>query len=94
MTLNLSPEMEKRIVLVAQSQGVTPNEYVARALETALDARDAKRRQEAIALLESWRDPALAAEQKETGEYLIRVLDEDRPSDRKLFPPELKGISW
>ena len=33
-------------------------------------------------------------EQKETFEYLLRVLDEDRPSERKLFPPELKGISW
>ena len=30
----------------------------------------------------------------ETGEYLIRVLDEDRLSDRKLFPAELKGITW
>ena len=26
--------------------------------------------------------------------YLIRVLDEDRTSDRRLFPSELKGISW
>ena len=26
--------------------------------------------------------------------YLVRVLDEDRLSDRPLFPPELKGVTW
>jgi hypothetical protein len=35
-----------------------------------------------------------ATEQQETGDYLIRVLDEDRLSERKLFPPELKGVTW
>jgi len=30
-----------------------------------------------------------AAEQQETGEYLIRVLDEDRLSNRQLLPLEL-----
>ena len=33
-------------------------------------------------------------EQKETGDYLVRTLDEDRLSDRQLFPPELKGVTW
>ena len=28
----------------------------------------------------------LPQEQQETGQYLIRALDEDRLSDRKLFP--------
>jgi hypothetical protein len=27
-----------------------------------------------------------ATEQRETGRYLIQSLDEDRPSNRKLFP--------
>jgi len=42
----------------------------------------------AVALLESWCnvDEEQAAEQRETFEYLKRVLDEDRLSDRKLFP--------
>ena len=35
-----------------------------------------------------------AGEQRETIEYLVRALDEDRLSDRKLFPKELKGKSW
>ena len=49
---------------------------------------------EAIALVQSWLDEGDEREQKETGEYLIQALDEDRLSERKLFPAELKGISW
>lgn len=37
-----------------------------------------------IALLESWRDED-AQEQRETLNYLMKALDEDRPSSRKLF---------
>lgn len=44
-------------------------------------------------LLESWlKDDT--ENQKETGEHLVPSLDEDRLSDRKLFPPELKGVTW
>ena len=43
-------------------------------------------------------DAESAEEQRETIEYLVRALDEDRLSDRsfrrKLFPEELKGESW
>ncbi len=43
----------------------------------------------AIRLLDSWGEPTTEddeAEQRETWEYLKRVLDEDRLSYRKLFP--------
>ena len=33
-------------------------------------------------------------EQRETFDHLVRALDEDRLSNRKLFPEELKGESW
>jgi hypothetical protein len=40
-----------------------------------------------IELLESWlADPADAEEQRETLDTLMIALDEDRLSDRKLFP--------
>lgn len=43
--------------------------------------------EEAIALLRSWReDESDTEEQQETMEYLVRVLDEDRFTTRKLFP--------
>ena len=45
-------------------------------------------------LLRSWMDAESATEQRETIEYLVRALDEDRLSDRKLFPEEFKGESW
>jgi hypothetical protein len=92
LTIELSAELEQRILAAAAAAGVSPGEYAVKALDEKL--ADSNRRQEAIALLRSWRDPALAAEQKETGEYLVRVLDEDRTSERKLFPQELKGVSW
>lgn len=38
----------------------------------------------AVQLLRSWRMED-ELEQKETLGYLMKVLDEDRPSDRKLF---------
>jgi len=47
-----------------------------------------------VNLLQSWRDEEDAEEQQETGEYLIHALDEDRLSERKLFPIELKGVTW
>lgn len=45
-------------------------------------------------LIQSWMEEDDAGEQRETVEYLIHALDEDRLSDRKLFPKELKGKSW
>lgn len=46
------------------------------------------------ALFQSWKTEDAAGEQRETLEYLIRAMDEDRPPDRKLFPQELKGKTW
>jgi hypothetical protein len=47
-----------------------------------------------IDLLQSWIDGEDAEDQKETGDYLIKTLDEDRSSVRELFPAELEGITW
>ena len=46
------------------------------------------------ALIQSWMKGNDADEQGETIAYLIHALDEDRLSDRKLFPRALKGKSW
>jgi hypothetical protein len=45
-----------------------------------------EKNQVAIQLLDAWLAEPETQEQKETWEYLRRVLDEDRLSDRKLFP--------
>lgn len=52
------------------------------AAEMELPATDAA---SAIALLQSWCDED-AQEQRETWEFLKTALDQDRLSDRKLFP--------
>ena len=50
-----------------------------------------ERRTELITLLQTWIDEEDSEEQRETSEYLIRALDEDRLSDRPLFPlPQLR----
>ena len=62
---------------------------IARQAETARGHADGL-----VALIQSWIDGNDTAEQRETIEYLIHALDEDRLSDRKLFPRKLKGKSW
>jgi hypothetical protein len=47
-----------------------------------------------IDLLQAWIDGEDAEDQKETGDYLVQNLDEDRSSLRSLFPPELEGVTW
>ena len=46
------------------------------------------------AMIQSWTREDDAGEQQETLEHLVRALDEDRSSSRKLFPQQLKGKSW
>ncbi len=65
-----------------------------RALEQLADeARGAERSKGLAALIERWMadDPV---EQRETYAHITHALDENRLSDRKLFPEELKGKSW
>lgn len=92
ITLTVPPELEQRLTQAAEQQGVGVDAYALRLLEQHVPSSE--RRSELIALLQSWIDAADADDQKETGEYLVRVLDEDRLSDRKLFPPELKDVTW
>jgi hypothetical protein len=92
LTVDLPPELERRLRQEAQRQGVPTTEYAVQLLAKHVPPSD--RREAAIALLQSWIDEDDTEEQRATSEFLIKALDEDRPSDRKLFPPELKGISW
>jgi len=43
--------------------------------------------QAALDLLRSWREEGNEEEQRETWEFLQQALDEDRLSNRPLFPP-------
>lgn len=92
LTLNLSIELEQYLLQEANEEGLPVEALALQLLETSVLSR--RRQMEAINLLQSWIDDDDEEEQKETGQYLIQALDEDRLSDRKLFPPEMKGISW
>ena len=63
--------------------------------ERAAQGRSSRARAEGLGrLMRSWMNKDDAGEQRETMEHLVRALDEDRLSNRKLFPQELKGKSW
>ena len=94
MTLNveLSQVLEQRLTREADRRGVPVETLTLELLDEHLPAPD--RQAELVSLLKTWLDDGDPKEQRETGEYLIRSLDEDRLSDRKLFPPELQGVTW
>ncbi len=92
LTLSLPPELEARLKQETRRQGVLADEFALQLLDERLPPRD--RATELVDLLQSWIDEDDSEEQKETGEYLVRVLDEDRMSARKLFPQELQGVTW
>ena len=92
LTLHLPPELEQRLTQEAKRQGLALDAYTLQLLDKSLPPRD--RRTELVTLLQSWIDERNPEEQQETGEYLIRTLDEDRLADRPLFPPDLKGVTW
>jgi hypothetical protein len=91
LTLNLPPELEQRLLQQAEEQGVPADQYALQLLAKHLPAQN--RKEELIALLQSWIDGD-NSDQRETGNYLVQAIDEDRLSDRRLFPPELEGVTW
>ncbi|MBO3461107.1 hypothetical protein G7B40_024220 [Aetokthonos hydrillicola Thurmond2011] len=92
LTLTLTPGIELYLRQGAEQKGMSLEAYT---LEILTEHILEKQKQTSLAnLLESWLDEDDAQEQKHTGEYLIQALDEDRLSDRKLFPLEMKGVSW
>lgn len=92
LTLTLTPEIEQYLTQRARQQGLSTEAYTLQLLieHIRLNEKQAK----SVNLLQSWMDEEDAEEQQETGEYLIQALDEDRLSDRQLFPIELKGVTW
>jgi hypothetical protein len=92
LTLNLPPELEQYLAQQAKQQGLSVETYTLQILQEYILPKE--KQSKLVNALQSWIDEGDADEQQETGEYLIQALDEDRLSDRKLFPVELKGITW
>jgi hypothetical protein len=87
LQLHLSPELEQRLLREADRCG-QPSEAVAlRLLDCHLPPSADERRAAAVALLQRWikEDDALTPEEAKANAEVLRQLDEDRPSYRKLF---------
>jgi hypothetical protein len=92
LTLNLTPEIEQYLTQRAKEQGLSTEVNVLRLLTEYILAKE--KQAKLVNVLQNWIDDDDGEEQQETGQYLIHALDEDRLSDRKLFPIELKGVTW
>lgn len=92
LTVQLPEDLERRLAKEAERQGVDLEAYTVRLLEAHLPRSDRAAR--ASALLRTWLEEGDPQEQRETGEYLLHALDEDRPSQRQHFPAELKSVTW
>ena len=92
LTLNLPPELEQRLAKEAAQHGLSVEAMTLQLLAASLIVK--QNQAETVDMLQSWIDDEDEAEQQETGRYLVQVLDEDRLSDRKLFPSEMKGQTW
>lgn len=81
ITLDLSSEEQQRLQDLATQQGLEAQEVVLQAVRRLLPSQTVADRLAALrTLLEDDEE-----EQRETGEYLQRVLDEDRLAYRKLY---------
>jgi hypothetical protein len=92
LTLDLPLELEQYLLQEAQQQGLSVESVTLQLLTSSILLK--LKQSEAVNLIQSWIDDEDIEEQQETGQYLIRALDEDRLSERKLFPVEMKGITW
>jgi hypothetical protein len=92
LTLSLPPELEQYLIQEAQQQGLSVETYAVQLIQKSTLQKE--KQLKIVNVLQSWIDESDEQEQQETGEYLINALDENRLSNRQLFPQELKGISW
>ena len=92
ITLNLTSEIEQYLSQKATEKGLSLEAYVLKLLKDTI--LEQEKQTKLVNLLQSWIDEEDEQEQQETGEYLIEALDQDRLSERPLFPAELKGVTW
>jgi len=92
LTLNLPSEVEQYLLQEANQKGISIESVTLQLLTSFILLK--QKQTKAVNLIQSWIDDEDNNEQQETGQYLIHALDQDRFSERKLFPIEMKGITW
>jgi len=104
MTLNLSPQLEARLVEVAKQEGVEPGALVEKLLTEYRPAKESPEEQQARvrALLAKWQeetqtvtaDPVSAHELfRQWDEEDALMTDEEREAEDRLWEDFLKGIN-
>ena len=91
LTLDLPPELEQYLLQEAEQQGVSVEAMTIQLLSRSFQLK--QKQAEAVDMLQSWIEDEDIEDQRDTGEYLIQALDEDRLSERKLFPLEMKDTT-
>src|SRR5262249_44856639 len=89
--LSLPPELEGRLRQESQRQGLPPDAVTVKLLDEHLPRPGDP--SAFLALLKQLPEEDEAVPEDGSADF-FQSLDADRPSFRKLFPPELKGISW
>lgn len=87
LQLTLPPELEERLRQEAERLGEPTESVALRVLDQHLPSALDARRAAAVDLLHRWmeEDAALTPEEAAENADVLRALDEDRPSYRKLF---------
>ena len=90
--LSLPAHLEERLRREAERQGLPPDAVTLQILDQHLPKPVDDRRAAAIAMLHQWmeEDATLSDDESAENEEVLRMIDEDRPSYRKLFTDILK----
>jgi hypothetical protein len=92
LALTLSAELEERLHLEAARRGESAEAVALQLLKQHLPQSVAERRAAAVAMLHCWMEEDVSLDPVEVAANadLLRSLDADRPSHRKLFNDILK----
>jgi len=87
LQLELPADLEERLRKEAERRGLPRESVVVQMLSEHLPPPSDERRAAAVAMLNDWaeEDANLPAEEAAANAAVLRALDEDRPSYRKLF---------
>jgi hypothetical protein len=90
LQLTLPPDLENRLRLESNRRGLSPDEVTVKLLDEHLPA--AGRSAAFLALLQQWQaeDEAMTDEEGASNAEVLRAIDADRLSNRKLFTELLK----
>ena len=86
ITVDLTHDEEMRLCKEAAKKGMPPEKLVSEAVKTMIPAAPDDIQARLARLNRILLDPDDEEDQRETGEFLRKALDEDRMSYRKLFP--------